>query len=248
MKRSVWAGCMVVFLTAACFGGVTVTAPANGSSVASPVHVVAYGSSDVFAMKLYVDTVSVYATNSAKIDTYVSLSAGSHSVTAQGWSTTGAIYKTPFSISVSLAPTSGVTMSSPTNGTTVGSPVHVVAAGSADVYALKIYVDYQLAYSISGPKVDTYLPLAAGGHHVVAQGWSTSGAIYKTPVDISVGSSAGDAYVPPAGSRTYANIDQVTGWESCGACAGIDGSGPVGTYWLKQFVSSPSMDGQSAQF
>ncbi len=143
----------------------------------------------------------------------------------------------------------GVTVSSPANGSAVSSPVHVVAYGSSDVYAMKVYVDNNLAYSVSGSKIDSYIAMGTGTHYVVAQGWSTSGAIYKTPVTISVTSSASSgSYTPPSGSRTYSNIDQMTGWQSCGACAGIGGNGPVGTYWMKQFVSSPSMDGASAQF
>ncbi len=46
---------------------------------------------------------------------------------------------------------------------------------------------------------------------------------------------------------TYYNIDNMSGWSSCGACAGINASGPVGTYWMKR-VGSPSIDGSSAQF
>ncbi len=141
-----------------------------------------------------------------------------------------------------------ITVSSPTSGSTVASPVHVVASGSSDVYAMKIYADYQGVYSVSGSKVDTYLTLSAGGHALTVQGWSTSGAIYKMPVSITVSSSGGSTFTPPAGSYTYNNIDQITGWQSCGACAGIGGNGPVATYWMKQFVSSPSMDGKSAQF
>ncbi len=46
---------------------------------------------------------------------------------------------------------------------------------------------------------------------------------------------------------TYYNIDDMGGWGSCGACAGISASGPVGSYWMRH-VSSPSLDGSSAQF
>ncbi len=140
----------------------------------------------------------------------------------------------------------GMTVSSPANGSTVSSPVHVVAYGSSDVYASKVYVDNNLAYSVSGASINTYIAMGTGTHYVVAQGWSTTGAIYKTAVTISVTSST--TSTAPSGSYTYNNIDQMTGWQSCGACAGIGGNGPVATYWMKQFVGSPSMDGASAQF
>lgn len=51
-----------------------------------------------------------------------------------------------------------------------------------------------------------------------------------------------------AGTTTIYNIDQKTGWQSCSACAGKGGNGPVATYSSKQGVSSPSMDGNSMQF
>ncbi len=141
----------------------------------------------------------------------------------------------------------GVTVSSPTNGSTVSSPVHFVVSGSTDVYAMKIYVDNNIAYSINGRYIDTYIALAAGSHYVVGQGWSTTGAIYKTPLTITVSSTSG-TYTAPSGSYTYNNIDQATGWQSCGACAGIGGSGPVGRYSYQQFVPSPSLDGASMAF
>ncbi len=47
---------------------------------------------------------------------------------------------------------------------------------------------------------------------------------------------------------TYYNIEDMSGWSSCGACAGINGSGPVATFWMKHQISSPSLDGSSTQF
>ncbi len=139
----------------------------------------------------------------------------------------------------------GITVSSPASGTTVSSPVHVVATASTDVYAMRIYVDNSSVYAVNGNKIDTYVAMTTGSHYTVVQGWSTSGAIYKTPVTLSVTSSATTA---PSGSYTYQNIDQMGGWQSCGACAGIGGSGPVGAYSYQQWVKSPSMDGASMAF
>jgi hypothetical protein len=51
-----------------------------------------------------------------------------------------------------------------------------------------------------------------------------------------------------AGGSSFTNIDQLSGWSNCGACAGVGGHGPVVSYSMKQHVGSPSMDGQSAQF
>ena len=46
----------------------------------------------------------------------------------------------------------------------------------------------------------------------------------------------------------YANLDQVSGWESCTTCAGANGSGPPAKYALTPNVASPSINGHSTRF
>ena len=48
-----------------------------------------------------------------------------------------------------------------------------------------------------------------------------------------------------AGSATFTNIEQMSGWKSCTACAG---GGESAIYWKKIGQSSPSMDGNSTQY
>jgi hypothetical protein len=48
-----------------------------------------------------------------------------------------------------------------------------------------------------------------------------------------------------AGSASFTNIEQMTGWGSCTACAG---GGESATYSMKRPISSPSLDGASAKF
>src|SRR5437667_7029068 len=56
-------------------------------------------------------------------------------------------------------------------------------------------------------------------------------------------SSTGLIPKPPSGAKVFSNIDQMTGWIACSACA----NGTVATYWYKQNVSSPSLDGRAMQ-
>jgi hypothetical protein len=51
-----------------------------------------------------------------------------------------------------------------------------------------------------------------------------------------------------AATKTYSNIDQMSGWQSCTVCAGHGGNGPSAPYSMKQNISSPSMDGRSVKF
>lgn len=46
-------------------------------------------------------------------------------------------------------------------------------------------------------------------------------------------------------ATTYSDIDTMAGWGSCTVCAK---GGAEATYWMKQGVTSPSMDGKGAQF
>lgn len=90
-------------LTAASFAGVTVSSPVNGSTVASPVHFVASATSThpITAMRIYVDSVSVYLVASSKIDTFVSMSAANHNVVVQAWDSSGAVFKQALTITAS---------------------------------------------------------------------------------------------------------------------------------------------------
>ncbi len=82
--------------------GVTVCSPAAGSTDASPVHFVAVAKSThpITAMRIYVDNISDFATNSSSLDTSLALATGTHSVVVQAWDSTGAVFKTPLTIHV----------------------------------------------------------------------------------------------------------------------------------------------------
>jgi hypothetical protein len=49
------------------------------------------------------------------------------------------------------------------------------------------------------------------------------------------------------GSTTYSNIEDMTGWQTCSTCAGAGGKGPSTPHSMTH-VSTPSLDGRSAQF
>lgn len=83
--------------------GVTVCSPVPGATIASPVHVTAAAKSaaaPITAMRIYVDSASVYAVNAAAIDATLTISSGTHSMVVQAWDSTGAVFKTPLTIRV----------------------------------------------------------------------------------------------------------------------------------------------------
>jgi hypothetical protein len=123
---------------------------------------------------------------------------------------------------------------------------------------MRIYVDNVSVYLISASKLDTSVTMSAGTHSVVVQAWDSTGAVFKTPFSLTVGSSApppaptptptGGLPAPPAGAVVKGNIDQMAGWESCTVCAGANAAGPVANYSMVPNQASPSLDGLAAKF
>jgi hypothetical protein len=156
----------------------------------------------------------------------------------------------------------GVTVSSPAPGSTAGSPVHFVASATSTssshpITAMRIYVDNVSVYLVSSSKLDTSVAMSSGSHFVVVQAWDSSGAVYKTPLNLTVSGTTptptptptpSTLPAPPSSAITKSNIDQMTGWESCTVCAGANGNGPVATFSMVQNVASPSLDGKSIKF
>ncbi len=84
-------------------------------------------------------------------------------------------------------------VTSPTNGATVSSPIHFVASATAapsctkGIAAMRIYTAPGVsAYTVNGGSLDTYLKLASGSYNTVVQAWDNCGAVYKTPINITV--------------------------------------------------------------
>jgi hypothetical protein len=233
------------------FAGVTVSSPANGSTVASPAHIVASASSSypITAMRIYVDSNSVYTINASKIDTYVQMSTGSHSIVVQAWDSTGAVFKTPLTVNVS-GTSYGVSVSSPYNGASVASPVHFVASASssAPITGMRVYSDGNSVFATGASSFDTSVSLPAGTHYIVVQAWDSYGNVLKAPAMTINVTSTSTAPAVPSNAKTFYNIDQMSGWQSCTVCAGAGANGPVAQYSLVQGISNPSMDGSSAQF
>jgi hypothetical protein len=243
----------ILLMAATSYATVSVSSPTAGTSVSSSVHVKgsATMTATVTTMQVYVDGIKLYQTSGNAVDTYLTLGSGSHYLVIQSWDSAGEYSKSSgitFTVSGSTT-TSAVNITSPTPGSTVSAPVAVKASStmSGTVTAMQVYVDGNKLYQGTGSTVNTTLSnVSAGTHQLVVQSWNSAGQYLKSSsVNFSVGSSSTTA--PPA-STTYGNIDQMSGWQNCGACAGIGGNGPVIPFSMTQNQSSPSMDGNSALF
>jgi phospholipase C len=86
----------------------TICTPADGSTVNSPVHIVAVPNSPrpVTAMAVYVDNNLAYKQNVSTLDTNINMASGPHTVVAQFWDNAGSVTKASVRISVAApAPT-----------------------------------------------------------------------------------------------------------------------------------------------
>jgi hypothetical protein len=192
------AAAATILANAALAQSISVSSPANGNTVLSPVHIVATangGSHPVSAIWVYVDNQPAFKTTAASVNTYLSLAAGSHHVVTNAWNSIGQVVTDSLNISVNT--NAGVAITAPSAGATVASPVQFVASAAAPsgrvIDSMRIYVDSADAYTVYAPSLNTSLALTAGVHNINMQAWDNTGAVYIKTMSITVGSSASNS-------------------------------------------------------
>jgi hypothetical protein len=92
-------------------GAVTITAPAAGATVSSPVNFVASASApfgrQINAMRIYVDSNNDYTVGASSLNTSLALAPGLHNINMQAWDNTGAVYIQTMTITVGSSGGSG---------------------------------------------------------------------------------------------------------------------------------------------
>lgn len=180
---------------------VTVCTPAPNALVQSLVHVVA-GSTDsnpVTTMQVYVDNKLRFSFKASTVDTFLNLSVGNHSITVQGWDSTGATFKSTVSVAMqppcALNPANQtVTVCSLVSGSVVSQPFHVVAAAtdSNPVKSMTLFIDGIGKGGISNSAIlDLYVSsLPLGTHTLGVQALDTTGLVFKQKFNITVTAAA----------------------------------------------------------
>jgi phospholipase C len=141
------------------FAAVTVTSPAAGSTLTSPVHYVATSTASTCAkgvatMGIYVNNVLVYVGKGASLNYQLALGTGAQHTVVQEWDyCKGSTYKT-INLTVVAAPTVGISASS-TSITSGGSSTLTVTATNATTVTL------------TGTDGSAYTLAATGGTEVV---------------------------------------------------------------------------------
>jgi PKD repeat protein len=80
-----------------------------------------------------------------------------------------------------------VTITSPTSTAITATSVHAAGTASSGypVVATQVYLDGVLKFQSSTGTADTTLPVAIGTHQLVIQGWDSSGATFKSAVNVT---------------------------------------------------------------
>jgi hypothetical protein len=246
---------VVLVLSSGTFGfaGVSVSAPASGITVSSPVQFVASASSScskgISAMGVYTGPDQlVYTVQGAKLNTLISLNPGVYNTVVEAWDNCGGASVTPVKITVGSG--GQVTVSAPKPNSTVSSTVQYVASANSScskgVSAMGIYTaPGQLAYTSQGAQLNTTLTLNPGVYDTVVQAWDNCGGSSRTPVTITVGGSST--------SGVFTNLQEQKGWNGYALlpplyniCTSCTPSGPQATWSMTQNISSPSLSGKSS--
>ena len=212
---------------------VTVSSPASGEVLSSPVVVqasaVPTSGHTVSGWTVYVDSASKYSTGAATaINPTLKISTGTHTILVRAWDTSGAFGDQTFSLTVNQEkPT--VTVLTPASGANLGSPVNIQASASPtaghSITGWWIYLDGTAISNFgSVTSIASNLTMGLGTHSVVVRAWDTSGAYgdqtltltaSKKPAVVLSKPSAGTNVISPINiqaSATPSSGHSITGW------------------------------------
>jgi acid phosphatase len=166
---------------------VVVTNPAPRAVVGSQVQVgaIAGGKNIISKMQLYVDGNSQFQSSGNTLNTSISLSAGSHTLTVESADSAGKLTANKFSVTSARA---SINIVSPTTSTGLRSPIFVSATSMdpTPVRTIQIYEDHNLIYQVTGTGVQATIPMSVGQHLLAVQAWNAAGQTYKQEVNVNV--------------------------------------------------------------
>lgn len=227
------------------WAGITIGTPGASAQIVSPVPFSATATSAtglaITTMKVYLDgnpsEIGAYTgngTSSLTVNATFAMGTGTHNFGVNAWDSGGALYQSSVSFTVS---TTGVVIAAPTQNETVTSPVSFSATATSNglnITAMNVYLDFNStpmgAYTGNGTpslhETASYT-IASGPHIIITNAWDSSGQIYQSSVNFTVGTS-GSGAIPPSNATLTPNIDNMTNWGYCSSlsCSG-HGGGPA---------------------
>jgi calcineurin-like phosphoesterase family protein/Big-like domain-containing protein len=191
---------------------VTISAPAAGATVSSPVNIVAQSSdpgATVVNMFIWVDGAKQWTGTGGSVNTSLAMAAGTHRITVQAKDSTAKLFQSTVNVTVSSAPTNpSVTISAPAAGATVSSPVNIVAQSSdpgATVVNMFIWVDGVKTWTGTGSSVNTSFSMTTGAHRITVQAKDATAKIFQSTVNVTVSANLTVTISTPAAGATVSS-------------------------------------------
>jgi hypothetical protein len=201
-------------LLASAWVNVTVSTPANNSTLTSPVLVAASATSDrnITGWRIYVDGTSVYHTGStSSIRTSVTMVPGKHQVVIRAWSSNGTYgsvtltetvgSSTPETPKATLTPTSLAFGSVATNTSSSSQAVKITNTGSATLNISGVSISPS-QFAVSGPTSTSIAPGSSAAYNVTFS--PTAVTAYSGTLSFSTNS----ATAVPAVTLSGTGVDQ----------------------------------------
>jgi hypothetical protein len=212
---------------------VTVSSPAGGASLSSPVTIQAsaYPTSNhtITGWQVYLDGSSMYSGGPVSaIDPTIAMSNGNHTIVVRAWDSSGAFASQTFSLTITtLEPT--VTVLTPSTAANVGSPVTIEASASPtpghSITGWWIYVDNVGVYNAGAVNsISPNVKMDDGTHTVVIRAWDSSGAFSSQTLTLTISAEpAVDVTIPAINANVVSPINvqasatpskghSITGW------------------------------------
>jgi Big-like domain-containing protein len=159
LRLSFWTiAAALLVISVPAFAGVTISSPANGSTVTSPTHFVASatGTNPITYMHLYIDGKNMYGGATSAIDWTGALTAGSHTAIVQAWDVKGVLYKS--SISITVSTTSAPPPTIPPNAVIHSNMDEITGWKSCDACSGKYQngpvTPHTATYGVTSPSLD----------------------------------------------------------------------------------------------
>ena len=218
--------CVILLpVLASAWVNVTVSTPANNSTLTSPVLIAASATSDknITGWRIYVDGTSVYHTGSTKsIRTSVSMAPGTHHVIVRAWAsngTNGSVTltetigsSTPGTSQGTVAPTSLAFGSVATNTSSTSQAVKVTNTGSATLNISGVSISPS-QFAVSGPTSTSIAPGSSATYSVTFS--PTAVSAYSGTMSFSTNSATAVSAVTLSGT----GVDQSGTNSNCSGTA-----------------------------
>ncbi len=203
------------FTTSTTKPDVIVSAPANGSTMGSPVPLQASASASaghsITGWWVYVDQAGVYNGGAvSNIAPNIPMNTGSHTVVVRAWDSSGNYGDQTLTINVNASkPT--VAISSPANNATLGSTFTLKASATPSsgqkIGGWWVYVDSKATYSAGAvTTISPSLSMSSGTHKIVVRAWDTSGNYGDQTITVTVRHPSVTVKSPIAGTTVGAPI------------------------------------------